>query len=159
MQNSIDIAPNQLIAFYQFAKIELAQKQFQNAVNHLEGLMEKINNLQNFKSENALDTVFVKNHINGFLIKIIMFHLNRKKSLELIVNLWKTCKDYGEMNQIFYEWNEIRKENLMNWIKDGGDSEPNWKILNEISGFLHLMKNDYEGAFSIFQNLFDVANA
>ena len=81
VKNSIDIAPNQIAAYYLLAKIKYAQKRFQNAIDLLEKLMTRINNLKNFKSENALDTVFGKNHIAGFLIKIMMFNLNRRKSL------------------------------------------------------------------------------
>ena len=152
---SLEIAPDQLIAFYQLAKIELAQKQFQKAVDHLKRLMEKINNIKNFKSANALDTVFTKNHINGFFIKIIMFHLNKESSLELIINLWITCREFGEMSEIFYEWDDFEKDKFIHIINNTGHSGPNWKILYEISGFLHLMKSDYEGALPIFQNLFD----
>ena len=155
VEKSIEIAPNQLLAFYQFAKIEFAQKQYQKAVDYLEDLLKKINNIQSFKSENALDTVFKKNHISGFFIKIIMFYLNKERSLRLMVNLWMTCKGYGEMSQIFDEWNNFERDKFIQIINNTEEAEPSWKILNEISGFLHLMKNDYEGAFSIFQNLFD----
>jgi len=73
----------------------------------------------------------------------------------LMVNLWISCEGYGEMSQIFYEWDDLEREKFIQNIVSIGHSEPHWKILNEISGFLHLMKNDYEGAYSVFQNLFD----
>ena len=155
VEKSIEIAPNQLLAFYQFAKIEFSQKQYQKAVNYLDDLLKKINNIQSFKSENALDTVFTRNHINGFFIKIIMFNLNKERSLRLMVNLWMSCKGYGEMSQVFDEWNNFERDKFIQIINNTEEAEPSWKILNEISGFLHLMKNDYEGAFSVFQNLFD----
>ena len=144
-----------MLAFYQFAKIEFAQKQYQKAVDYLENLLGKLNNIRSFKSGNALDTIFKKNHINGFFVKILMFNLNKDKSLKLMVNLWMTCKGYGEMSQIFYEWNDFERDKFIQTIFSTGHSESHWKILNEISGFLHLMKNDYDGAFTIFQNLFD----
>ena len=155
VRKSLDIAPNQLLAFYQFAKIEFAQKRYQKAVDYLEDLCKKLNNIRSFKSENALDTVFTRNHINGFFIKIIMFNLNKERSLKLMVNLWTSCDGYGEMSQIFYEWNDLERDKFIQNIVSIGYSGSHWKILNEISGFLHLMKNDYEGAYSIFQNLFD----
>ena len=155
IEKSLEIAPNQLVAYYLYAKIEFAQKQYQKAVDYLEDLLSKINNIKRFKSENALDTVFTKNHINGFFIKIIMFNLNKERSLKLIIDLWKTCNGYSEMSQIFYEWDDIDRDKFIQIIVSNGYSEPNWKILNEISGFLYLMRNDYDGAFSIFQNLFD----
>ena len=155
VKKSLETAPNQLVAFYQFAKIEFAQKRYQKAVDYLEDLCERLNDIRSFKSENALDTVFTKNHINGFFIKIIMFNLNKEKSLRLMVNLWISCERYGEMSQIFYEWDDLEREKFIQNIVSIGYSEPHWKILNEISGFLHLMKNDYEGAYSVFQNLFD----
>jgi tetratricopeptide (TPR) repeat protein len=155
VKKSLETAPNQLVAFYQFAKIEFAQKRYQKAVDYLEDLCERLNDIRSFKSENALDTVFTKNHINGFFIKIIMFNLNQEKSLRLMVNLWISCEGYGEMSQIFYEWDDLEREKFIQNIVSIGHSEPHWKILNEISGFLHLMKNDYEGAYSVFQNLFD----
>tara|TARA_Y100000758_G_C15758292_1_gene314825 strand:+ start:87 stop:404 length:318 start_codon:yes stop_codon:yes gene_type:complete len=72
-----------------------------------------------------------------------------------MVNLWMTCKGYGEMSQIFDEWNNFERDKFIQIINNTEEAKPSWKILNEISGFLHLMKNDYDGAFSIFQNLFD----
>jgi len=155
VEKSLETAPNQLVAFYQFAKIEFAQKQYQKAVDYLEILLGKINNIRSFKSGNALDTVFTKNHISGFFIKIMMFNLNKEKSFRLIVDLWMTCKGYGEMSQIFYEWNDFERDKFIQIVVGTGYSESHWKILNEISGFLHLMKKDYDRAFSVFQNLFD----
>ena len=72
-----------------------------------------------------------------------------------MVNLWTSCDGYGEMSQIFYEWNDLERDKFIQNIVSIGYSGSHWKILNEISGFLHLMKNDYEGAYSVFQNLFD----
>ena len=155
MNNSIDIAPNQILAYYLLAKIKYAQKRFQNAIDLLEKLMTRINNLKNFKSENALETVFGKNHIAGFLIKIMMFNLNRRKSLELIINLWKTCKDFRYMGQIFNEWDNFERDKLVLCIRDVDGSNHSKEILNEITGFIHLTNNDYEKALPIFQELFD----
>jgi len=155
VKNSIDIAPNQKLAYYLLAKIKYAQKRFQNAIDLLEKLMTRINNLKNFKSENALDTVFGKNHIAGFLIKIMMFNLNRRKSLELIISLWKTCKDFRYMGQIFNEWDNFERDKLVLCIRDADGSNYSREILNEITGFIHLTNNDYEKALPIFQELFD----
>ena len=47
----------------------------------------------------------------------------------------------------------VTREELLELLKT--NSKPKHYIGLEISGFLHLMKNDYDGAFSIFQNLFD----
>ncbi len=155
VEKSLEIAPNQMTSYYLLAKIETAQKQFEKAVQHLEEILEKMENPENFKSDNALDTVFERNHICGFISKIKLVRLNRVKSVDLIIDLWTSCKEYSEMSQIFYEWNEFDRDRFILIIDNKGDSEPNWKILYEISGFLHLMKSDYEGALPIFQNLFD----
>lgn len=155
VEKSLEVAPSQMTAYYLLGRIESDQKQFEKAVEHLEELLENMTDSGKFKSDNALDTVFNRNHIAGFISKIMLFHLNEKKSLELIEKIWKTCGDYSEMSQIFYEWNDLDKEKFIQLTTNKGESESHWKILNEISGFLHLMKNDYQGALPIFQNLFD----
>ena len=70
--------------------------------------------------------------------------MNKEKSFRLIVDLWMTCKGYGEMSQIFYEWNDFDRDKFIQIVVGTGYSESHWKILNEISGFLHLMKKDYD---------------
>jgi len=155
VERSLESAPNQFVAHYQFAKIGFAQKQYQIAIDYLEKLSRKIDRAKTPKSENALDSVFSINHIKGFSIKINMFNLNRELSLKLIIDLWRACDGYDEMKQIFYEWDDIERDKLISLIKNSEFTGPDLNVLYEICGFLYLLKSDYENALPIFQNLVD----
>ena len=45
-----------------------------------------------------------------------------------MVNLWMSCKGYGEMSQIFYEWDELDRDKFIHIINNTGYSGPNWEI-------------------------------
>jgi tetratricopeptide (TPR) repeat protein len=157
-KKSLSIAPKQSIGYLLLSKIEVELGQFQTAISHLEKLIKNYKNNQNFSSDNALDCVLNSNQIEGFIIKILFFHLNRDESVKRMNNIWKNANDFGDINQLFYEWKDEEKDTLLQWIKKNRSSNTTPKESLEILGFLYLMKNEYIKALPIFQNVFDQGN-
>jgi len=155
---SVSLSPKQFIGYLLLSKIEVELKQYQAAISRLETLILNNKNNQNFSSDNALDCVLNSNQIEGFIIKILFFHLNRDESVKRMNNIWKNANDFGDINQLFYEWKDEEKDTLLQWIKKNQSSHTILKESLGILGFLYLIKNEYIKALPIFQNLFDQGN-